>query len=381
MHNNGMKARFEFDSVEAVDVPESVGKIFKLKNVNFTPKQGAEVVEVPGKTFFVSAGYYIWHFLFDEIAAYIYVKKHVKDLNLMWVYQPDIKSNTKEDFLNEIKTRSFHNENTTGIEVHKYFEDVMRIFGGQDYVFCPKERETNYHFEELYLVWDPHDFFVDKKYKFLQLGNHWSGVPYAWWTRYNWQEGDRFTGDIFEHQWWRRIGISEMRSIFLKELESYPEMPYKKIFISRRDADARYSKELTEEKDKLSFFRYVDPEINNMIEDYYVERGYHPVNFEGMSYLDQLNYIRSATHVAGLIGSGFTSLFVAKPGCVVTEILEKKKYNYTYKFLADIVPFRLHRIDLRLLVGTPEKFQEIFKLKNDYIDSLEESYQKYNPNN
>jgi hypothetical protein len=59
MHNNGMKARFEFDSVEAVDVPESVGKIFKLKNVNFTPKQGAEVVEVPGKTFFVSAGYYM----------------------------------------------------------------------------------------------------------------------------------------------------------------------------------------------------------------------------------------------------------------------------------------------------------------------------------
>jgi hypothetical protein len=100
-----------------------------------------------------------------------------------------------------------------------------------------------------------------------------------------------------------------------------------------------------------------------------------------MSYLDQLNYIRSATHVAGLIGSGFTSLFVAKPGCVVTEILVNKKYNYTYKFLADIVPFRLHRIDLRLLVGTPEKFQEIFKLKNDYIDSLEESYQKYNPNN
>ncbi len=70
-----MRARFEIESIESVDVPESVGKIFKLTNVNLTPKPGDKVIEVPGKTFFVGAGYYIWHFLFDEIAAYVYVKK------------------------------------------------------------------------------------------------------------------------------------------------------------------------------------------------------------------------------------------------------------------------------------------------------------------
>ena len=68
---HGRKAAFEMESVEMVDVPESVGKIFKLKNVNFTPVRGGEVVEVPGKTFLVGAGYYIWHFLFDELAAYM----------------------------------------------------------------------------------------------------------------------------------------------------------------------------------------------------------------------------------------------------------------------------------------------------------------------
>ena len=378
---HGRKAAFEMESVEMVDVPESVGKIFKLKNVNFTPVRGGEVVEVPGKTFLVGAGYYIWHFLFDELAAYMYVKKHVKDLNLMWVYQADVRSDTKKEFLEEIKTRSFHQENTTGVEVHKYFEDIMRIFGGQEYVFCPKEREVNYHFDEIYVVWDPMSLLTETKHKFLQLGNHWSGVPFAWWTRWNWSEADRFSGEIFEHQWWRNIGIAEMRSLFLKELESYPVIPHKKIFISRRDADTRYSKQMVEQEQLSSFFRYVDPEINNQIEDYYVSRGYYPVNFEGMSYLDQLNYIRNATHVAGLIGSGFTSLFVARPGCIVTEILVNKKYNFSYKFLADLVPFKFNRIDLRLLVGAPEKFDEVFKLKTSYIDSLEESYEKYNPNN
>jgi len=375
--NRGAKVPFDIESIETVDVPESVGKIFKLTNVNYTPTPGKEVVNVTGKTMFVRAGYYIWHYLFDELAAYLYIKKHVKDLNLMWVYEADIQSNTQKEFLEEIKTRSFHEENTNGIEVHKYFEDIMKIFPGQDYVFCPKGSDTNYHFDEVYLIWDPLNFFIEKKYKFLDMGSHWSGIPYAWWARLNWQEPDKFSGDIFEHQWWRFIGLFEMRSAFLKELESYPILPYKKIFISRKDADKRYEQKIKEEKERADFFRYVDPETNNMIEDYYVERGYHPVNFEGMGYLDQLNYIRNATHVAGLIGSGFTSLYIAKPGCQVTEILVNKKYEFSYKFLADLVPLRFNRIDLRMLAGNPERLKEIFEIKNNYIESLEESREKY----
>lgn len=366
--DRGSKVAFQVESMEALDVPESVGKIFKLTNVNYIPSPGKEVVNVKGKTMFVRAGYYIWHYLFDEIAAYLYVKKHIKDLNLMWVYEPDIKSNTQKDFLEEIKTRSFHQDNLSDTEPHKYFEDIMRLLPGQDYVFCPKERDTNYHFDEVYLVWDPLNFFVDKRHKFLELGSHWSGVPYAWWARLNWQDNDRFSGRIFEHQWWRNIGISEMRNIFLKELESYPDLPYKKIFISRKDADQRYREQNAE--NNLSFFRYVDPDINDMIENYYVERGYHSVNFEGMPYLDQLNYIRNATHVAGLIGSGFTSLYVANPGCQVIEILVNKKYGFTYDFLAKLVPFKLIQIDLKMLLGDLERFKEVFELKNNYINSL-----------
>ena len=378
--DRGAKVPFEVEFIEAVDVPESVGKIFKLTNVNYIPTPGKEVVNVPGKTMFVRAGYYIWHYLFDEIAAYLYIKKHIKDLNLIWVYESDIQSNTQKEFLEEIKTKSFHEENANKIEVHKYFEDIMKILPGQEYVFCPKERETNYHFDEVYLVWDPLNFFVEKRHKFLQLGSHWSGVPYAWWARLNWQDNDRFSGHVFEHQWWRNIGISEMRSIFLKELESYPDLPYKKIFISRKDADQRYKEQYAAE-DQLSFFRYVDPDINDMIENYYVEQGYHSVNFEGMAYLDQLNHIRNATHVAGLIGSGFTSLYVAKPGCQVIEILVNKKYQFTYNFLAQLVPFKLTQIDLRMLLGDPERLKEVFELKNNYINSLEESNEKHSSNN
>lgn len=374
------KTFFKLESIEIVDVPESVAKIFKIKNATFTPApKDKEVVRVTGKTFFVSAGYYIWHFLFDELAAYLYVKKHIKDLNLFWVYNEDIYGNTKEEFLEEIKTRSFYSQNTTGVEVHKYFEDIMKIFGGQDYVFSPKVKDVNYHFDELYIVWDPLTFFKETKHDFLKLGSHWSGVPYAWWGRQNWSDTDRYSGEIFEHQWWRNIGILELRSLFLKELESYPIYPHKKIFISRRDADKRYKIQFAE-KDK-EFFRYTDPEVNNFIEDYYVSQGYHAVNFEGMGYLDQLNCIRSATHVAGIIGSGFTSMFVAKPGAVLIEILVNKQYNFSYNFLASLVPFKHHRIDIRVLMGSPEKFEEIFKIKNNYINALEESHQKFNPNN
>lgn len=357
-----------FDSVELIDVPESFGKIFKLTNVKLKcAKRDAETVHIKGKKFISEGLYYIWHYMYDSLAQYLYLKKHIKDLEF-WTFIPhELEDGTKEDFFKQVKRIAFHNKSETDLEVypHKYFEDIFDIFTTQDYFYT-----TNNHnlvFDEIYFCFDHQRRWTYDK-KMITAGRQWFGVNFAYWYPDNWEERVNKPRAIFNETWWRDIGLLEMRKLFLKKLEGYPTDTPKKIFISRKDSLARHS--LLADK---SAARLHPAHLEETIEQCFVDSGYSPLKLEGMGYLEQLNIFRNATHVAGVVGSGFCQTFICDSDVVVSPIYVNNNYDFSYDFVIKNMGAKLNQIDLRPIMTNKEKVQQSLSKNIAYMDMFQES--------
>ena len=157
-----ISSRWSAEKIELVDVPESYGKIFKLSNVKYTYNKNLEYKKVEGKTFFGKARYHLWHYLYDELSQYCYLKKHIPDLNYFITSPPPFLDCSKLDFFEQLKHISFYTFYPVKPEVesHKFFEDLFKIFVKQDYIYnFENESSGNFIFDEIYFVEDQTDSF------------------------------------------------------------------------------------------------------------------------------------------------------------------------------------------------------------------------------
>jgi hypothetical protein len=360
--------RWKAESVEVIDTSESFGKIFKLSNVSYTDKSHKETIHVPGKTFIGLADAYIWHFLYDSIAQLCYLKTKINDLNAFFISPAAMINGTKNEFLEQNKYMSFHIKSDTirKIQPHKYFEDLFEIFVTQENMY--NLESCNFTFEEVYFVYDNVRYF-NRIQDLLSTGRHWFGVPYAYWINSSWESRAHITRAIFPETWWRSIGILEMRNIFLKKLKDVNIETPKKIFLSRKDANERYK----EKGLGPSFDRYCSDEINEVIEEFFISKGYHSIILEGMGYLEQLNYFKNATHIAGVIGSSFCQTLVCNPSAIVSQIMVNKRYDFTYQFISEMAGYYLNDIDLRSVYPDLNKIKLILETKYGFIEALDRS--------
>ncbi len=65
--------------------------------------------------------------------------------------------------------------------------------------------------------------------------------------------------------------------------------------------------------------------------DYFVSKGYTPVNLVGLSLMDQINLFYNATHVAGLKGSNIFNSIFCKPGTKVIQIYSTNLWDYEFE--------------------------------------------------
>jgi hypothetical protein len=360
--------RWKAESVEVIDTPDSFGKIFKLSNVSYTNKSHTETIHVPGKTFIGLADFYIWHFLYDSIAQFCYLKTQIKDINLFFIAPAVVEPGTKDDFLDQMKYISFHAKSDTIKEPqpHKYFEDIFEIFVTQEHIY--NLDSVNFTFEEVYFVYDNVRYF-NRVPELLHAGKHWFNIPYAYWINNSWESRAHITRGVFPETWWRSIGILEMRNIFLKKLKDVKTETPKKIFLSRKDANGRYK----ERGLSPTFDRYCSDEVDSTVEDFFVSRGYHPIVLEGMGYLEQLNYFKNATHIAGIVGSSFCQTLVCNPSAIVSQIMVNRKYDFTYQFISEMVGYHLNDIDLRSVYPVIDKIKLILEKKYGFIESVHRS--------
>ena len=359
--------RWSADNLEFLESSDSFGKVFKLSNVKYFDKDNSTTVHYPGKTFIAFAEAYIWHYLYDNLAQFEYLKTQVSDLKMVMFCPTSSEGGTIQEFLEDMKYLNFHNRSNekTEIETHKYLEDTFNIFVNQENI--SNLYKNNMTFEEVYFVRDQQSLFVDTLSK--NMIKFWFGVPYAYWIKPNYEANAHMTRDIFDETWWRQIGLMKMRQKLLLELNKNNIKTPEKIFISRKDANLRYQKSINPAIVKIHD-RMVNVEVDSMIEDFFVSRGYHPLTLEGMSYLEQTKYFQNAKSIAGIIGSGFCQTLVCNPNAVVTEIMLNKRYNFTYKFISSEVGFNLNQIDLRKISEDKEKISMVLEKKYQYIESL-----------
>ena len=362
------KEGWQIGAVEVIDVPESFGKIFKLTDVTLTcPKKDAETVHIKGKQYIAWSFYYIWHYMYDVLVQYFYLKKHIKDLNF-WTFIPhELEDGTKEDFFRQLKRIAFHNKSDKDLDPypHKYFEDIINIIATQDYFYT-----TNNHnliFDEVYLCFDANKVWTTDP-KMRSTGRQWFGVNNTYWFPENWEEKAHRYRVVFNETWWRDIGMLEMKKLFLEKIKDYPTDTPKKLFISRKDSLARHSLLA----DKTAARRH-PMALEETVEKCFVDAGYTLVTLEGMGYLEQINLFRNATHISGVVGSGFCQTFMCGPNVIVAPIYVNNNYDFSYDFIAKNMGAKLVQIDIRPIMGNKQKIEECLNKHINYMDMFIES--------
>jgi len=362
------KGSWSVEKIEEIDATDSIGKIFKLSGVKYTNNPNEETIHYPGKTFMGTATLYIWHYLYETIAQFEYLKTQIPDLNMVMFSETGHTDITIEEFLNAMKEQNFYNKKGVNYfpEPHKYFEDTFKVYVNQKYI--NNFRTTNVSFDEIYFTFDQKKAFVDIMQK--GIGKFWFGLPHAYWIKPNFETFTKNTRDYFYEIWWRDLGLMCMRNTWLKELKNDESTTPKKILISRKDANLRY-KENTIDAILPLHDRLIDEDLNNMVEDYFVANGYTSITLEGMGYLEQLRYFKNAESIVAIIGSGLCQTFICDHDVNVTEILLNKRYNFSYEFIAENVGFKLCRLDLRKFSEDKEKVQNSLEAHLGYLKSLE----------
>lgn len=364
------KTTWTFDTVEIIDVPESFGKIFKLTNVKMTcVKKDAKTIHIKGKKFLGEALYYIWHYMYDNLVQYLYLKKHIKDLDY-WTFIPhELHDGTREEFFNQIKRVSFHNVKTEDLDPypHKYHEDIFDIFVNQDYFYTTNN--YNLVFDEVYFCFDYQRLFTYDK-KMITSGKQFFHVNYAYWYPDNWEERANKQRAIFNETWWRDIGMLEMKKIFMEKLKDYPTDTPKKIFISRKDSLARHSMLADKTAARLHPIA-----LEELVEDCFVNAGYTPLTLEGMGYLEQLNLFRNADRIAGVVGSGFCQTFISNTDSIISPIYVNNNYDFSYDFIVRNTGAKLNNIDIRPLMSQKEKIKMSIEKNIAFMDAYVESRQ------
>ena len=309
-------------NIEGLDVP-----LYKIDGLKITYNNSLELKKFDtDKNFIWLFDDYFFHQTIENNSQYDYIKTIISDIKPVFMdinktdtYNPLTNSNdNKRNFL------SFHQDM---YEIYKVDADDQFIYDFTHY---------NYYFKEVYLFVPHRDFLVD----ILPQKNHLSGFFYYGQDRY-----------------WNNPAILAMRKRILPLLKKNTKFP-EKIYISREDSAERY-KEFFNKYDKINdnnktkeivdraaFFktRFYDKE--NIIKQFYENKGYKSVCFEKITYLEQLNYIYNAKDIATIIGSACINLFVADKTTRYREIHVNSRYDFSYDFMCSLLDIPMNRIDL-----------------------------------
>jgi hypothetical protein len=348
--------------ISEIDYSEDI-KIVKISNLKII-NTDAEPIYIPGKTFISSFNYHMHHFLAESIAQYENIKNIIPELKTIFVddapypyWRNSFNDTSGLAFVNDLKTISFGTRNKD-YEPHQYFEPVFNAYSNDGQIY--NMNYDNLFFEEVY-------FIVD----FSKI------IPKGIFEQHNfipmWMDKDIDVYAKINYNSFMPKGLFKInKTLEFKENHTLP----KKIYISRSDSNERKKKQYvstaTEEKMKHDIeIRVFDNEAD--IEGYFISLGYHSVSFEKISYIEQLQYMRNATHIAALSGTAIINSFACNKDATIIELRVKSGYNHTYKDYHKFYGISKDNnlvIDLRYLNEDPEKIlNELKSMSNIFQKS------------
>ncbi len=307
---------WEFDSIERIPFDKENFEIIKVTNLRNIESDHYELV-IDEPSFMMQANAHLWHFIQEGLAQYEVISSKV----------PGVKMFFHDYHLD------FAEDNTLGIEEYSkikrkyspYIKDLANIYSHDKKIYMTKQnsiliKETYFINDisrlldrELILKGDIVPYWIeatDSEGKWIQTGDIKRASPY-------------FDPDCIYDRW-QMDGMHLVKNRLIKYLKEDTSFA-KKIYISREDVNKMWS--------NLSPERSFGEE--HILVDYFILQGYNKVVLTEYDYIDQINIIFNATHIAGLTGSGLFNAFLCKPGTTLIEIHVSGNYYWSYEYFRE----------------------------------------------
>lgn len=306
--------RWEVGSIEKIDK-----YLYKLSNVKLINNDKDEPVKLKGKHFLAEYNPLYWHFLHEDLAGYEGIKQVYSDLQLVLF--------DSQHIMVDATTLAEHRKH------YPYIEYFAKLYGIKELFDLSK----NWEFEEVYYTPTSSQVLIEDyiwgEEKPISI---WGNEEYRFWDKAPWTARSPYA----------LKGLNAITEKLYRKIEPDPSLP-KKIFVSRRDVNAR----LEELKGEEGYEHLVEERLfdGEFLENYFEEKGYKIIALEEHPYEKQMQFFMNASHIAGTVGAGFSNLHMSPPMTTVFELHVIPIYGFDYRYFSRYRNIKHEIIDLRKL--------------------------------
>lgn len=326
-------------------VAERVTKIddylYEIEGLSVINSPGEPAIELSGSHILGSYNNYYWHFIHEDLAHYEGLKIFIPDLKLTLIDLPSIMVDEKTIRPDQEK-------------VYPYLKFFLDLYPQE--IFLTKT--SNVKFEKAYFIPTGGDVFKTnitfEPHGFAPMSMVESD-EYLSWSNAPWDK--RASYGV--------VGLRRLTEKLKNHIKPSIETT-KKIFISRRDVNARLKQySLQPGYEHLVEERFFDDEF---LCGYFEQKGYKIVALEELSYPEQMQLFMGATHIAGTVGAGFANLHMCERGTKLYELHTIPIYGFDYGYYSRVSGIDYKPIDLRDLSAGRALSQEEMKKILDNVE-------------
>ena len=297
------------NSVIYDDIGVELFCLFNLSN-NINNKQP---IKMNGKYFPVKYNMAYPHLMLDFIGPYIYLKKKIPDLKLIFFKFNDFPNKVCDDLIN------FFDAKVINIKNHNYiFDEFYFFYTGDIRKSFPEEMQKNTEVN-FFMSPIPSDLFLDSYYEI------------------------DFNTDI--HDKYMEVSIKELCNTFYSKRVGDIE---NKIYISRTKDLTRTDPYSTTEYFNKN--RQISKQLLESIDKIMQDNGYKIIFAEDLGFFEQLNIFYNAKTIATLEGSSLLNCIWCKNDTKILKIVASdnyKKLKYPLnKFIQYNSKNNIHTIDI-----------------------------------
>jgi hypothetical protein len=284
--------------------PEKLKEAYLSSSVIVTER--TIVVDGPVYLFDIT-GFAYFHELYDKVLQFEFIKNYIPDIRIVPITYTDIYKK---------KEASVWLDFFSIYEINE--DDVVLLTQESDYVFA-------------------------EVYNFLFEHNHvmspFKESPFVWEGFDPWAEPEAYQNYI------------EVSSLsFKSRISKYMSFQQsKKIFISRKKINDISRGPKAYNSDFFYSVRFITEKNEAALEDFFRGCGYEVVIAEDLSLIEQIKLYSSATHVSGIISSGFCNIIFCSPGTQIMPINLDDTMRVWYDSFSQYFGLRYLEIPGRLL--------------------------------
>jgi hypothetical protein len=306
---------WKFDTIESIPYPEENFEIIKVTGLR---NKDVDVYDtkINEPAFMMQANAHLWHFVQEGLAQYEVVSKKF----------PLVKLFFHDYHLEGIDKIFISIEEYSDIksQYSPYIKDLANIYSHDKKIYLTNK--SSILIKEAY--------FINDISRLLDRDLILKGRVIPYWIKATNSEGkwvdpdNKRASPYFDesciYDRWQIDGLKIVKERLSKYLKADKDS-YKKIYISREDVNKMWS--------SLAPSRSYSQE--QTLIDYFISQGYNKVVLTDYGYIDQINILLNATHVAGLTGSGLFNTFLCNPGTTVIEIHVSANYYWSYEYFKE----------------------------------------------